>query len=513
MKKKQNQGLVVGIDAGTTISATAVLESDGSTKIVSNLDGEPLTPSVVNLGDEGKPIVGRAAVNQMAFDPTRTARLFKRGMGKRDASGAPIPAFVHPESGKAYAPEFLTSLVIRFLVASAAASLGKKVVGVVISVPAYFDSDAREATRRAGELAGVNVLGIVNEPTAAGIAYGLDQGHSGTYVFYDLGGGTFDVTILEINGDRFEVRATDGDRDLGGSDIDNLIAADVATAFKAEHGVVISPESDLITWVDLLTKCENAKKTLSQADVANFMIATQGQRLIVELTRAQLNALIAPIVQKTKAITERALAVAGLASKQIKDVILVGGSTRIPACREMLREVFGKPPRTDINPDEAVARGAAIIAAKHAVDAGLAVVDSQDQAVLPPPIQVSEVTSQSLGCLALVNGTERNSVIIPANTKLPVEIEKPFGLVFENQTAARVTITSGAHHAAPADCQRYGEVILAELPPRALGSEDIRVKYGFGADGRLHVTITDLLSGKSTSELKRGLEGMVGKVA
>jgi len=512
MKKKENAKSSIGIDLGTTFSAAAIYESDGETKVIPNLDGETLTPSVVNLHDETKPVVGAGALNQIALHPESTARLFKRTIGKFDATGAEIPAFVHPRSGKAYSPVALAAFVLAFIVKGVEAALGRKVDGAVISVPAYFDAPAREATRRAGEMAGLKVLAIINEPTAAALTFGLDKGATGKSLVYDLGGGTFDCTLLDIQNGEFNVLATDGDRNTGGSDIDNLLMNKVAAAMKDQHRVEISPEKDLVLWYEIMMKCEVAKKVLSQAGSASFMVSAEGKRLIFEISRADFDALIAPIVEKTRTIVDRALTAASLKPADIKDVVLVGGSSRIPLVREMLANRFGRPARTDINPDEAIARGAAIFAACKAADAGLAVVDSTGRPVLPPPIEVNDVTAHPLGCLALVNGVERNCVIIPANTTLPATKVESFGLSHPHQAAAKVTITSGPHHAMPAECTQYGDIVLQNLSPRPCDQEDIEVKYGFTADGTLDVAITDKVSGKTTSEVKRGLNGLVGGI-
>jgi molecular chaperone DnaK len=503
MKKHTESGLFIGIDLGTTNSVVAVFEADGKPKVIPNADGDLLAPSVVTLRDEQHPVVGRAAVNQAAFAPEYTASLFKRTMGRVDAEGRPIPAFLHADSGKPYTPEELSSFVIRYLASGIAAATGTPVNGACISVPAYFESEARAATKRAGELAGVKVLQIVNEPTAAGLAFGLDGAIDGIYVVYDLGGGTFDITILEIQGGTFRVLATDGDRNLGGSDIDNLLVSRAVEAFRAQYGFEITPESDLPAFRELLDKAESAKKTLSQSDSASFVISAQGQRLQVDLTRRDFNELIAPIIDQTREIARRALEAAKVNVDQITDVLLVGGSTRIPAVREMLTSVFGKAPRTDAKPDEAVALGAAIYAAQTAGDAGLAVVDTQGQKVLPPNVTVKDVTSHSLGCLALRNGVMRNCVIIPANTPLPAEMKDRFALLDDNQTAAEVVITSGPDNADPADCIIYGRLTLSGLPPRPAGQNSIEVKYGYTVEGVLTVTITDLISGKTSSEVRR----------
>ncbi len=504
-------GIFVGIDLGTTFSGVSVYEADGTCRMIPNADGDLLTLSVVNLQDEDHPVVGHAAVNQSAYAPEYTARLFKRTMGVCDGQGQPIPAFVHPVSGKTYSPEALSSYVIRELVAAVEAATGQKVIGAVISVPAYFDAIARDATRRAGELAGINVRRIINEPTAGGMAFGLDRDATGTFLAFDLGGGTFDVSILKIESGKFETLATDGDRNLGGSDIDNLLADKVLAEFKDQTGIDVTPESDLIAFLEILDKCEMAKKTLSRSESASFMISAQGQRLIIELTRAEFNSLITPIVKKTREITERVLAAAGLRAGDIDGPILIGGSTRIPAVRDMLFKMFGKPPRTDINPDEAVAMGAAIVAAKLADEEGLSVVDSEGRKVLPPPVkEIAEVTAHALGCLAMRNGAERNSVIIPANSRLPAKKEDDFAVEHPEQTAVTVKITSGADHADPADCKFYGDMVLDGLPKRSPDKNSIRVTYGLTADATLDITITDLISGKSVNDIRQGFGDLLG---
>ncbi|MBP7935823.1 MAG: Hsp70 family protein [Phycisphaerae bacterium] len=509
MKPKGN-GVVIGIDLGTTLSGVAIYEADTKVRMLANADGELLTPSVVNLRDEQRPVVGTAALNELAFAPEFSVRLVKRSMGKRDAQGNPVNVLIHPTSGKTYVPEEISALIIRYLVDSVEAGLGVHVAGVVITVPAYFDDPPRVATRRAGELAGVKVLGIINEPTAAGLAFGVDHGEDGRLVVFDFGGGTFDTTILDICGGNFQVMATDGDRDLGGSDIDNLLIEKVAQAFKAEHGVEISPQTDLPAHLETLAKCEIAKKTLSQAETASFMVSASGKRLVFDITRAEFNALIAPLVERTRMITQRALDAAKLQPKDIKDVLLVGGSSRIPLVREMLTELFGKKPRTDAKPDEAVAMGAAIFAARLGVDAKLAVVDTEGRKVLPPAPKIVDVNAHGLGCLAFVKDVELNCVIIPPNTPLPAEQEDMFALQQETQTEAPVVITQGRHHVPPSECNVIGEMVLKDLPPGPL-VDRIRVKYGLAADGTLHITVTDTVSKKSTSDIKRGLAHLIAK--
>lgn len=496
-----NQGVVLGIDLGTSLSVMAILAADGKPQIIRNMDGDLLTPSVVNLRDEQNPVVGRAAVNQAAIAPEFTVRHFKRFMGINDKNGQPQPVLVHPTSGRNYSAIDCSAIVLGYLARSAEKALGRPVAAVVITVPAYFDSEAREATRRAGEQAGLRVLPMINEPTAAGLAFGLEKGADGLHLVFDLGGGTFDVSIIDIHKDDFVVKATDGNRNVGGSDFDNLLLKNASRTFAAQHGVEITPETDLPTFLDALEKCENAKKTLSQAQSANFVLAFEGKRLIVDVTREQFETLIAPIVAQTREITLQAMKAAGVEVRDLRDVLLVGGSTRIPKFQAMLTDVFGKAPRTDTEPDEAVALGAAIYGAKLGCEAGITVVDGEGQRVLPPDSTVIDVTSHSLGCIALANGVLRNCVIIPANTQLPAERKDSFGLLHATQTTAEVSVTTGPDGVPEAECKVHGKLLLNGLPPRAVGVPSIEVTYGFTVEGTLSVTIKDLISGKTRHDL------------
>lgn len=502
--------VVLGIDLGTTLSEAAIYEADGKVKVLPNADGELLTPSVVNLGDEDHPVVGTAAVHQMAFAPEHTVRLVKRSMGKFDAQGNPVTVFIHPDSGKTYVPEQISSMILRYLVESVEAGLGVKVVGVVITVPAYFADSARMATKRAGELAGLYVLSVINEPTAAALAFGMDGDEAGVFAVYDLGGGTFDISILEICGKDFTVLATDGDRDLGGSDVDNLILDRALEAFKAQYGIEITPESDLPAHLEISGKCEAAKKALSRTDTASFLMSAQGQRLVFELNRTDFNTLISPLVEKTRVITERALAAAHLKPADIKDVILVGGSSRIPLVRDMLTSLFGKAPRTDTAPDEAVALGAAIYAARLGVDKGLGPVDGNGNKVLGPILHMAEVTAHGVGCVALVGNVPLNCVIIPPNTPLPATKEDTFSLLVDNQKDVLIEIAQGPDHTPPSECAMHGTLEFNDLPPGTRENR-IRIQYSLTAEGTLDICAVDTISGKRVTDVKHGLNGQIKK--
>lgn len=508
-KKRKEKGVVIGIDLGTTFSVVALLDADGKVNVLVNSEGDDLTPSVVNLQDETNIVVGAPAVNQAAFSPEYTGRLFKRMMGKTDSQGNPVAALVHPDSGKAYTPEELSSYVIRKLVQDVEELTGKKVAGVVITVPAYMQEPGRVATKLAGELAGVNVLQIINEPTAAAVVLGPEKDKCGTYLVYDLGGGTYDCTVLKVETGNITVLATDGDRDLGGSDVDDLLVAKVVEQFKAETGIELSPEKDLVTWYDVRERCERAKKDLSSAEKTSIMVAAEGKRLVIDLTRTDLNTLIAPIIEKTKVIVERLMSVAKLNWSQIDDVLLVGGSTRIPAVREMLRELSGKEPLTPGNPDEAVALGAAMVAAKEASERDIEIVDKGGQKVLPPPVEITDVVSHPLGVLAINSrtGRLRNVVLINKNTSLPVEKDDTFQLEHDNQTQARVAVVQGEDGADPDDCTILGEMAIRDLPPGPVDADRIMVKYTLTSEALLEVSATDTISGQRVeATIERGID-------
>lgn len=497
-KKKKKDGIVIGLDLGTTFSAVAIYGADGKPVVIHNKEGERTTPSVVNLADESAPFVGRAAYNQAVFAPEFTARLFKRQMGLVDANNNPIPAFVHPTSGRAYTPQELSAMVIRYLVDSAEQATGQPVIGVVVSVPAYFGDPARVAVRQACEMAGVELLRLTNEPSAAAIVFGLDKKEDGIHCVYDLGGGTFDVTILESKAARFNVRSCDGDRNLGGSDITNRPAQCVADRFKAETGVEISPEKDPVAWMELWEKADRAKCDLSSADKASIMVSAEGKRLQIDITRDEFDVLIADIVGRTREITLRAVQAAGLDVSKIDNVIVTGGSSRIPCVRKMLEELFGKPPRTDIDPDEAVALGAAIVAAGKAVENNLPAVDAEGKRVLPPAISVVDVLSHNLGVMAIdpKTGILRNVVLIPKNTPLPATKRDLFGLAHESQSTARVIIVQGEANAELEACTKIGELVLDGLEPGLMRQERIGITYDFDVDGVVTVQAEDTLSGK-----------------
>ncbi len=499
-KSKVKKPLVVGIDLGTTFSAVATYNADGKSEVISNKDGERTTPSVVNLQDEKKPVVGRAAVNALAFQPTFTVSLVKRIMGKVDASNVSVPAFVHPDSGRTYLPEEISACILRHLKEGAEQATGRKVGEVVISVPAYFNDAARLATRKAGELAGLKVLRIINEPTAAAIAYGWEKGREGRILVSDFGGGTWDVTIIEVRGDDYRVLATDGDCNLGGSDIDNELAALAARQFKEATGEDIPSDPDLAGWYDVIDKVQKAKKDLSTAESTSFVLSGKGGRLVIDLSRAEFNEIIKPFLPRGQTLVENCLSASGLSWADIDDVLLVGGSSRIPAVQEMVGRISGKTPRMDISPDEAIAMGAAMVAAQEASKTGQEIVDGRGAKVLPPPVTIVDVNAHPLGCLALNGqGVLQNSVIIPANSPLPTEREGFFRLLFESQTQVRIRVVQGPPGAEPQDCLAIGEVLLDGLPPGPIHLDRIKVVYSYDVDGIVHVTATDSVSGKSTN--------------
>ncbi len=485
----------LGIDAGTTNTVFAMFGPDGKPIVVKNQDGEALTPTVAFLKDIANPVVGRAAMNQAEFEPQYYVSKHKRQTGKTDC------AFVHPEKGDEVSPEQLWAMFLDYARKSVEAATGQKVESLVVTVPAYYTDKARSSMTKAVDLAGLRCLGLINEPTAAALAFLEAKHEDGTFLVYDLGGGTFDVTLLKIEGENVTVLATDGNRDLGGEDINDLLMNKVLEAVAAETGEQLTEDSDLSAYREVRDKVERAKKDLSSAQETKMMVSAFGDRVCVEITRDQLVELIRPILKETKEITERVVADAGLSWSEITDTILVGGSTRIPAVREMLERLSGEPPRTDASPDEAVALGAAIYAAKLASDQGSTIVDSEGQKALPPAVNLVDINAHPLGVLALAGaGSElRNVVIIKKNTPLPASASETFSLEADNQTSVKIQVVQGADGAAPDDVHPLGEIVLGPLPPGPAGPDRVDIRMELDKDAILHVTGKDLHSGQDVS--------------
>ena len=457
---------VIGIDLGTTNSCVAVLEG-GEPQIIANNEGMRTTPSVVAFTKDGERIVGEPAKRQAVTNAERTVTSIKTHMGTD---------YKVDIDGKGYTPQEISAIILQKLKADAEGYLGQQVTEAVITVPAYFTDAQRQATKDAGRIAGLDVKRIINEPTAAALAYGMDKlDEEKKILVFDLGGGTFDVSILEIGDGTFEVLATAGNNRLGGDDFDKVIIDYLADEFKKAEGVDLRSDKEA---------AEKAKKELSSTMSTNinlpFITATaEGPKhMNIDLSRAKFNELTADLVEKTMGPTKSALADAGLSVSEIDDVLLVGGSTRIPAVQEAVKNFIGKEPHKGINPDECVAAGAAI-------QAGVLTGEVNDLLLL-------DVTPLSLGIETMGNVMTK---IIERNTTIPTKKSQVFSTAADNQTAVDIHVLQGERSMAY-DNTTLGRFQLSEIPPAPRGIPQIEVTFDIDANGIVHVTAKDLGTGK-----------------
>ena len=499
---------IVGIDLGTTNSCVAIFEG-GEAKVIPNREGTRTTPSVVAFQESGEILVGLPAKRQAIINAENTIFGIKRLMGRKFNDSVvqewkkrvPYKIVEAPNGdahvevrGKRYSPPEISAMVLRKIKQDVEEYLGQEVKDVVITVPAYFDDTQRQATKDAGRIAGLNVIRIINEPTAACLAYGLEKKKEGLVAVFDLGGGTFDISILEIGEGVFEVKATSGDTFLGGEDFDMRIVDYIAEEFKKEHGIDL--RQDKMALQRLKEAAEKAKIELSSTLETEINLpfitadASGPKHLVMKLTRAKLESLVEDLIEKLEEPCRIAMKDAGITPKDISEVILVGGMTRMPKVQQKVKEIFGKEPVKGVNPDEVVAMGAAI-------QAGVLKGEVKDVLLL-------DVTPLSLG-IETLGGVF--TVIIPRGTTIPTRKSQIFTTAADNQTAVTIHVLQGERPLAK-DNKSIARFDLVGIPPAPRGVPQIEVTFDIDADGILHVTAKDLGTGKEQSIVVRPSSGL-----
>lgn len=489
-------GKIIGIDLGTTNSCVAVMDG-GDAKVIENSEGARTTPSVVAFTEGGERLIGMPARRQAVTNPDFTFYAIKRLIGRtfddptaqKDKQLSPFDIVKGPNGDawikgrdKDYAPQEISAFILTKMKETAEAYLGEKVEQAVITVPAYFNDAQRQATKDAGRIAGLEVLRIINEPTAAALAYGLDKGENKVIAVYDLGGGTFDVSLLEIGDGVFEVLSTNGDTFLGGEDFDLRIVDHLAKEFKKDQGIDL--KADKLALQRLKEEAEKAKKELSSASSYEVNLpfitadASGPKHLNIKLTRAKLESLVGDLIKRTIAPCEKALKDAGKAAKEIDEIVLVGGMTRMPAVQEAVEKFFGKPPHKGVNPDEVVALGAAI-------QGGVLQGDVKDVVLL-------DVTPLSLGIETKGDIFDR---LIDRNTTIPTRKSKVYSTAENNQPAVTIRVFQGEREIASAN-KLLGQFNLEGIPPAPMGVPQIEVTFDIDANGIVSVSAQDKATSK-----------------
>ena len=476
----------IGIDLGTTYSAFAIMQ-DGNPVILPSVEGQNITPSVVlfpSTDCEEEPLVGEMAKHSASTAPLDVVQFVKRQMGD------PNWRF-ESANGYSYSAEEISAVILKKLKNDAEIALGREVTDAVITVPAYFDDARRTATRQAGQIAGMNVLRVLNEPTAAALSYGLSQDKNGTVLVYDLGGGTFDVTIMDINNGNFDVLATDGNRNLGGFDFDNRIAEYVFEQIK-EQGITRDVRMDDLLVAEIREKAEIAKKSLTTVAQTTIMLTVDGRHIRIKMTRDEFENRTIDLLNMTKELVEDAMENSGKSWSDIDHLLLIGGSTKMPMVKKMITALSGKDPELNVNPDEAVALGAAIQAYISVNESN----DEEQESGVPAviggeliTINVSDVTSQALGVIMLnESNQEENYVVIPKNAKIPTKGEQHARTVVDQQCSILVRVTQGDDR----EVRYVTEIGSKEIPiPQYPKGAPFTVAYAYDIDQTVYVELFD----------------------
>jgi molecular chaperone DnaK len=500
---------ILGIDLGTTNSAMAIIEG-GEPRILENAEGQRTTPSVVAIAKNGERLVGTLAKRQAVTNPKNTIYGIKRFMGHRFADDAvtkdkdivPYEVKAGPDGGvlthlgdKDYRPEEVSAMILSKLKADAEAKLGEKITEAIITVPAYFDDAQRNATKAAGQVAGLDVKRIINEPTAAALAYGINKKKDEKIVVFDFGGGTFDVSVLEVGDDVIEVKSTDGDSHMGGRDIDQKIVRYLADEFKKQSGLDVTKDPLALQRLD--EAAEKAKHELSSAseteiNVPFITVSADGtpQHLLVKLSRATLESLAGEYVTRSIDITKRALEAASLKPSDINEIVMVGGQTRMPLIQDEVKKLFGKEPHHGVNPDEVVAIGAAI-------QAGILQGDVKD--ILLVDVIPLSLSIETMGGVA--------TKLIERNTAVPTSRSQVFSTASDNQTSVEIHVTQG-ERAMAADNKSLGRFNLDGIPPSPRGMPQVEVSFDLDTNGILTVKAKEKTSGKEQSIRIEGSTGL-----
>ncbi len=497
---------IAGIDLGTTFSGLAILNSIGKPETVPNSEGERITPSAIYFPDDSRDtvLVGREAINARADDITRSARWVKRFMGD--------PFYPQEVIGKKWTPAELSSLILRKLEEDCSKQVGE-ISDVVITVPAYFDEIRRKATMDAGKMAGLNVIGIVNEPTAAALFYASEQNISGRILVFDLGGGTFDVTVMNVRGKQIDIVCSTGDHQLGGYEFDQKLVENFKDVYSKEKGGELFPTPEDRARYEM--EAEDAKKTLSRRPSAKVLLVADKGSFRYEISREKFEELISPLTARIDMLVEDVLDEAELEPGQIDRVLLVGGSTRIPVIQKRLEKMFGKPPTVAVNVDECVALGAALHAGLKMIEKDPSSVPEGVSAGLGD-IKLKEVCGHCYGTIIATIDKETgrqvlaNDILIPKNTTLPCQVERTYYTAARGQTLIEAKVTQHVIESTDPDLVNVVAVGHLNLPPNREANKPVKVSYSYDTNQRMHCVFEDVESGK---KLEMDIDTQAGQMS